>query len=116
MAKIDENQEVIATIRMAVDNYDRMMRDQQPEAEEVPKPSELAQFKSGECLWALGAPERTTTAKILEQTIFVRHPDGLLRNLDSRLKAFLRQHVSINCISDDIVLKVKDMFSSNFTT
>lgn len=106
MAKIDKNQEAIAIVRMAIDNYDRMTEDQQPKSDEVPEPSELAQFNTGLCLWALGSPECISTAKTLEQEVFVQHPDVLLRHLDTRLKAFLREHVSVDCISDDVALKV----------
>ena len=114
MVKIDENQEAIAAIRMAVDNYDKAMQDEAPEDDEIPEPSELVQFNVAQRLWAFGAPERTTTAKALEQGVFAQHPDSLFHHLDTRLKAFLREHVSIDCISDDTALKVWNVFTLKF--
>jgi hypothetical protein len=108
MAKIDENQEAVAKIRMAVDNYDKAIQEQQPERHELPNPSELSCFNSGQRLWAFGSLESVTTAKVLEQTAFTRHPDSLFRHLDSRLKAFLRTHVSADCVSDEAALNVRN--------
>jgi hypothetical protein len=109
MARIDENQEAIARIRMAVDNYDKAMQKQQPADDEVPDKSEYLQFTSGQRLWALGALSQTTIAKSLENDTYMRHPDMLLRHLDCKLKAFLQKHVSAGCISDDDELKVRNI-------
>jgi hypothetical protein len=107
MAKIDENQEAIARIRTALDNYDKAIQEQQPTDDEVPDTNEYSQFNLGQCLWAFGAPEKTTTAASLEQGIFAQHPDALLRHLDARLRSFLRTHISVDCIPDGVPLVVR---------
>lgn len=101
MAKIDENQEVIAQIRMAVDNYDDAQRlkefgDVEDELH-GPGPDSDMTFSSG-IGWKLGAPEYATTSKILQDDIFKNKTSRFFQSFDSKLKSFLREHVSANCI------------------
>ena len=67
MAKIDENQEVIACICMAIDNYDRACQLEDAKEEEIPDSEELHKSDAGKCHWILGVPGKITTAKNLEQ-------------------------------------------------
>ena len=105
MAKIDENQEVIARIRIAIDNYDRARRLEDAEEEEIPDNKELRKSDTGERHWSFGAPGKITTAKNLEQD-FQLESKTLFRHCDRNLKSFLRKHIAANCIGKDEPLKV----------
>lgn len=106
MAQIDENQEVIARIRMTIDNHDKARRFPDAEDDEIPDQDEQDKLDAEQCHWSLGAPERITTAKVLEQGIFRHQRNRFFRQFDSRLKSFLREHISANCIGTDEPLKV----------
>jgi hypothetical protein len=72
MAKIDENQEVIAQIRMAVDNYDNTQRLEEFEDtadEELPGLNVSFLSGIGGSHWKLGAPDHATTSKLLQDDI-----------------------------------------------
>jgi hypothetical protein len=102
MAKIDENQEVIAQIRMTVDNYDnaqRLKEFKDAEDEELPEPI-------GQSHWKFGAPEHATTSKILQDDIFKTKTSRFFRNFDSKLKSFLQEHVSADCVDMNTSLQV----------
>ena len=104
MAQIDENQEVIARIRMTIDNHDKAH--QFPDAEDDKIPDQDEQLDAEQCHWSLGAPERITTAKVLEQDIFQHQRNCFFRQFDSRLKSFLQEHISADCIGPDEPLKI----------
>lgn len=73
MAKIDENQEVIAQIRMAVDNYDNAQQlEEFKDADDNELPVQDTSFSSGsdQPHWKVGSPEHSTTSKILQDEIF----------------------------------------------
>lgn len=104
MAKIDENQEAIARIRTEVDKYDennrrRLLKDADPE--EVPEPAEEARCSN----WKLGAPDRATTAKKLEENVFSGRTGEIYKKFAYHLKNFLLQ-VSPGCLSQTEDLKV----------
>jgi hypothetical protein len=67
MAKINENQEVITHICMSIDNYDKAHQFKDIDEEEVLNDDELQKSDVDQRHWSLGAPEKITTAKNLEQ-------------------------------------------------
>jgi hypothetical protein len=113
MAQIDENQEVIARIRMTIDNYDKARRFPNAEDDEIPDQDEQDKLDAEQRHWSLGAPEHITTAKALEQDVFRYQRNRFFRQFDSRLKSFLREHISADSIGMDEPLKVSlDQFRS----
>lgn len=105
MARIDENQEVIARIRMLIDNYDKTRRFEDAEDEELPDEEEQHKCEVDQRHWSLGAPDQATMARLLEQQ-FQQRPNTLFRQFEWKLKSFLRKHVSPDCIGKDEPLKV----------
>ena len=91
MARIDENQEAIARTRMAVDNYDKAMREQQPADDEVPVQSEYVEFTSGQRLWALGA--------VVNQSCFIKTTDVLQADLSNISQANIMQLILPTCLT-----------------
>ena len=105
MAKIDENQEVIARIQMLVDEYDKARQFRDAEDEELPDEEEQQKSAENQCHWSLGAPDRLLTAKVLEQ-LFEQRPSPFFHQFDRKLKSFLRKYISADCIGKDDPLKV----------
>jgi hypothetical protein len=109
MVKIDENQEVIAQIRMAVDNYDNTQRLEEFEDtadEELPGSNVSFLSGIGGSHWKLGAPDHATTSKLLQNDMFKTKTSRFFQNFDSKLKSFLREHVSDDFIDINTSLKV----------
>lgn len=104
MARIDENQEAIARIRMAIDNYDRARRHLDAEEDEIPDDEELHKSVMDERHWSLGAPEKKTIAKNLEQGF--RQPSRFFRHFDRNLRSFLQKHITADCVGKDEPIKV----------
>lgn len=105
MAKINENQEVVARIRMAINEYDEISRhhivkDASPD--EVPEPAEEMQQRH----WKLGTPDLMTTAKIFEKEVSGGRSQSVYRTFEAKLKSFLRENVSPDCIGVNEDLKV----------
>ena len=105
MARIDENQEVIARIRMLINNYDKTRRFEDAEDEELPDEEEQHKCEVDQRHWSLGAPDQATTARLLEQQ-FQQRPNTLFRQFEWKLKSFSQKHVSPDCIGKDEPLKV----------
>jgi len=72
MVQIDENQEVISRIHMAIDNHNEACQFPDVEDDEIPDQDEQHKLDAEQCHWSLGAPEHITMAKVLEQDTF-RH-------------------------------------------
>jgi hypothetical protein len=107
MARIDENQEVIARIWMLIDNYDNAHQYEDTEDEELPNDEEQSKSTENQCHWSLGAPERVTTARALEQHFQIEQKtNNFFQHFEQKLKSFLQKHVSADCVSKDEPLKV----------
>jgi hypothetical protein len=106
MAQIDENQEVIASIRMAVDNYDKTRQLKDADDKKIPDEDEHARSDTKKHHWSVGAPEHSTTAKSLKQE-FQHKPSRFFQQFDTKLKSFLRKHISADCIDMHEPLKVQ---------
>lgn len=105
MARIDENQEVIARIRMLLDNYDKTQRSDDADNEELPDEEERHKTNIAQRHWSLGAPEQVTTARALQQS-FQHEQNSFYQQFEGKLKSFLRKNVSDDCIGKDEPLKV----------
>ena len=101
MAKIDENQEAIARIRLAVDDYDRECRErhEQPSADELPDDSEsLASLPSQKATaegpheksWSFGGRQPIRTALDVEEST---KSNPVYRDFSRRLHSFLLEHL-----------------------
>lgn len=107
MARINENQEVIARIRMLINNYDDARRFEDAEDEELPNDEEQRKSTENQRHWSLGAPGRVTTARALEQHFRTEQKtNNFFQHFEQKLKSFLQKHVSADCVSKDEPLKV----------
>ena len=91
MGQIDENQEVIAQIQLAINAYDKsQLPDNILHDNEIPAQEEDDCAQRDSCSWYLGAPGQLTTAKKLEND-FVQTGISLSlhHNFDANLKEFL---------------------------
>jgi len=110
MVKINENQEVIARIRMAINNYDKAHQFKDIDEEEVLNDDELQKSDADQRHWSLGAPEKMTTAKNLEQRfqqMSIMSNSPIFKQFDFELKSFLRKHTSADCVRMDESLRVR---------
>ena len=114
MGRIDENQEVIAQIQLAIDAYDKSRSpDNVLQDDELPTQEEGNHAQRDSCSWCLGAPGQLTTAKQLE-TDFVQTgiSSSLHNNFNMNLKEFLITNTTSNSIAADSTIKVSSNCSS----
>lgn len=92
MTRIDENQEVIARITLAVHEYDRaeQMAAEEQADNDGDKPP-LPVLASSH--WKLGSPKPTVSAEQWELDAIGRHP---FNHFESRLRAFLTEFLPDN--------------------
>ncbi|KAJ6525334.1 hypothetical protein B0H19DRAFT_1276131 [Mycena capillaripes] len=86
MDRIDETQEAIARIRMAIDRYDNQCMEDEREDEDVEENASTSAVTSAP--WRLGAPERITNSRAFAESLksaghFVADFDSMLRDLVS---------------------------------
>ena len=114
MGRIDENQEVIAQIQLAIDAYDKSRSpDNVLQDDEPPTQEEGNHAQRDSCSWCLGAPGQLTTAKQLE-TDFVQTgiSSSLHNNFNMNLKEFLITNTTSNSVAADSTIKVSSNCSS----
>ncbi|KAF8522668.1 hypothetical protein JB92DRAFT_2827536 [Gautieria morchelliformis] len=87
MTRIDENQEAIARIRMAIDAYEKELKDRNAEAEEEKKAQHNTQAAQPQGHWKLGSPEKHTTSMKLEES---NKGNMVFQNFHKNLLGFLR--------------------------
>lgn len=108
MGRIDENQEVVARIQLAIDAYDRSrLPDNDIDGDEIPNQDEEDHARAESHTWRLGALDRPTTGKWLEN--FFSQDASATRfhkNFDANLKEFLIAHTNCNSIHFDSTIKV----------
>ncbi|KAF8523994.1 hypothetical protein JB92DRAFT_2827152 [Gautieria morchelliformis] len=86
MTRIDENQEAIARIRMAIDAYEKELKDRNAEAEEEKKAQHNTQAAQPQGHWKLGSPEKHTTSMKLEES---NKGNMVFQNFHKNLLGFL---------------------------
>ncbi|KAJ7084993.1 hypothetical protein C8R44DRAFT_753060 [Mycena epipterygia] len=96
MNRIDEKQEAIARICMAIDTYDKQCRaDEEEEERDIDETANTSQMTSAS--WKFGAPKGVITSKVFENTL--RSAGYSVQNFDLMLQDFVaeqfpREHVS----------------------
>lgn len=93
MARIDENKEALARIRLAVNEYDRILRQQLEDLEEITDPP-----NGQEHHWSVGSPLPWTTSLALAQD-----QTGDYVRFDTNLRAFLSKFVVHSPITDAVI-------------
>ncbi|KAF8577038.1 hypothetical protein K439DRAFT_1622385 [Ramaria rubella] len=101
MTHIDENQEAIGCIRMAVDAYDAELKEQTGEIE-LQEKRKITSSSEPQGHWKLGAPEKHKTSKEIETD---KKGNPTFRNFHKNLVAFLREICPSEKI-DGIALKI----------
>jgi hypothetical protein len=98
MTRIDENQEVIAQIRMEVDKYDQMRHPTVQDGDNTDTlEAEAVEMPDTYHHWSLGSPQKLTTSAALEE---IRRSDPLYSQFDRKLRAFLKKYIPDELISD----------------
>lgn len=109
MGRIDENQDVVAQIRLAIEAYDKSrLPDNVLEEDEIPGPEEDDRAQKESRSWRLGSPDRPTTAKQLE-IVFAQNgiSSSVHRNFDANLKQFLVKNTGCDALTADSTIKVR---------
>ncbi|KAJ7201091.1 hypothetical protein GGX14DRAFT_659051 [Mycena pura] len=94
LARIDENKEAFARIRMAVEEYDALRS-----TEAVGEDFEVFKRDGSDLHWSLGSPLKWTTAEILQH-------DLKDRNFAANLRAFRNEFVVDQALHPDQVINV----------
>lgn len=108
MGRIDENQEVVAQIRSAIEAYDKSrLPDDVIEEDEIPDSEENNRAHRESRSWRLGAASQPTTGKWLERD-FVRigMSSSFYKNFDAHLKEFLIANTPCSSVAVDSTVKV----------
>jgi hypothetical protein len=95
LARIDENKEAFARIRMAIDAYDAVNSMEGDECEEFTR-------EGADLHWSLGSPLKWTTAEELGQKLKDK-------NFAADLRRFLDEFVVDQALQPDVVIKVRGL-------
>ncbi|KAJ7867316.1 hypothetical protein B0H13DRAFT_2559912 [Mycena leptocephala] len=93
LARIDENKEAFARIRMAIDAYDAVNSMEGDECEEFTR-------EGADLHWSLGSPLKWTTAEELGQKLKDK-------NFAADLRRFLNEFVVDQALQPDVVIKIE---------
>ncbi|KAJ7262011.1 hypothetical protein C8J57DRAFT_1719599 [Mycena rebaudengoi] len=89
MDRIDETQEAIARIRMAIDRYDKQcVEDEREEEEEMDETPNVSKTTSAS--WRLGAPDHITNSRAFEDSL--KLAGHSIRDFDSFLRDFIAEN------------------------
>ncbi|KAF8527226.1 hypothetical protein JB92DRAFT_3081531 [Gautieria morchelliformis] len=122
MTRIDENQEAIAHIGMAIDAYEKELKDRNAEAEEEKKAQHNTQAAQPQGHWKLGSPEKHTTGTKLKESNkgnmvfqnfhknllgFLRHifPEGNLDSMPMKITPYKCIYISYQSLEDWSILQ-----------
>ncbi|KAJ7145980.1 hypothetical protein C8R44DRAFT_826977 [Mycena epipterygia] len=109
MHRINENQETIAWIRMAIDKYNRQREEDEREDEDVEEKASKSALSS--VSWRFGAPEKITNSRAFADSLklaghMVGDFDSLLRDFvvehfpEERLQLFKCAHIMYQSVED----------------
>jgi hypothetical protein len=105
MDRIDETQEAIARIRMAIDKYDKQREEDErsdEDLEEKPRKSDLTSAS-----WRFGAPERTTNSRAFHEDL--KLTGHSVMDFDSLLRDFIAEHFPGERVSYEQLIRVRNL-------
>jgi len=112
MDRIDETQEAIARIRMAIDNYDKQhAEDEQEEDTVFDETPNASQF--GSASWRFGVPERLFSSRSLEE--FLKSVGFAVPNFDLMLRDFIAEHFPGDCITYEERIQIRPFKCADIT-
>ncbi|KAJ7897727.1 hypothetical protein B0H14DRAFT_2494751 [Mycena olivaceomarginata] len=112
MDRIDETQEAIARIRMAIDNYDKQRaEDKQEEDIEFDETPNASQF--GSASWRFGAPERLFNSRSLEE--FLKSVGFAVPNFDLMLRDFIAENFPGDCVAYEERIQIRPFKCAHIT-
>lgn len=108
MGRIDENQEVVARIQLAIEAYDQSrMPDDVIGDEEIPEQEEDDRAQRESRSWRIGAPDRQTTASWLQEDFMQKGMvSSFHRNFEANLKEFLIANTTCDSVRIHTTIKV----------
>jgi hypothetical protein len=114
MCVIDEKQEAVARIRMAIDN-DRMARLNLESTEDISETLDLEMNHDGSNTWLLGSPEGKKM-NLRAMAVGLSNTDRQYRFLDERLRNFIACHMPKDAVQmrfeDDVYVSLSSSYIS----
>ncbi|KAJ7033041.1 hypothetical protein C8F04DRAFT_958197, partial [Mycena alexandri] len=104
MDRIDENQEALARIRMAVDRYDdRRKEDEQEDDMELDETASPGKLPSAS--WRFGSPERLVNSKSFEQSLELA--GFRVHDFDLMLRDFIAEHYPADQVTYEECIQIR---------